>query len=88
MLASFWLYRSYTVSGFLLLGNLAKLKYSLSYEVHNGFQQFIPADRQHGLDVTFSVCVYHIFLSILKKVGHVGRREKNGGFPLNTGEHI
>ena len=60
MLASFWLHRSYTVCAFLLLGNLAKLKYSLSYEVHIGFQQFIPADRQHGLDVMFSVCVYHI----------------------------
>lgn len=41
-----------------------------SYDVHIGFQQFIPAGRQHGVDVNI-VCVYllHTFLFVLKKNG-------------------
>lgn len=91
-LLSFWLYCLYANKYLILLENLAQLKYSVSCDVNTGFQQFIPASRQHSLHRTLCSCLSHTFLFKLGQqlelvVKVFGRKEeKNGGFPFHTGE--
>lgn len=53
----------YASKGFFSFGEFGKI-YTVSSDVHIRFQQFIPAGRQHGLDITLCVFVSVTYLSL------------------------